>query len=195
MLPLDKNNILFTDYANWIMEHKRIIDQFQDNESLIIEYFKPVYKVIDYIYNHAINHTVNEEMMDIFGIGFDYLAYHFEFIRMYYETHFESNCDLLRAYADVIIYLVLIADIQRELDNNDIEYRVEFFEEIEADLDNMIEERNQSFYMYKQDYDKKIEVFLNSFGIDYETIPSVFFEIGESMGIIDLFEDEINLGE
>ena len=71
---MDQFQIVLKDYANWKMENVETLEKLKANDSLIYDRLEPVYKVLNTIYDMAIEEKeLSEDLQTIFQVGLNYI--------------------------------------------------------------------------------------------------------------------------
>lgn len=184
------DSLIYKDYAAWKMENQEILEQFQNNHNVIYERLEPVYAVLNYIYDKLCDgEELDEDLITIFEVGFNYLSNQFEVIKIYYETLFQSSCDDFIDYSELLLYLIYINDVRTDLENNDYESDLEILTETETILENMIMERNKDGVYAGNLMNVTLEKVFENVDYEYVSIVDIFVEIAENLGIF-LYEEE-----
>jgi len=194
MWPLD--NLIYKDYASWKIENHEVIETFKTNHSIIYERLEPVYAVLEYIFDLAVNHEeVDEDLETIFHVGFNYLNAQFDIIKIYFETLFQSKCDDFSIYSNLILYLLFIFDIKSDLENNKIDSNISELNELETLIENMIMERSESFDYINDKMNETLKIVYAKMNYEYVSIIDIFVEIAENLNLFIFEDDEIILGD
>ena len=83
---------IYQDYTNYMKEFRPLIKQMEATNSPILITFKDVISVNDHICKLVEqNEKVDEELADIFEIGFGFLTNTLEDLKVYYNDYFKKN--------------------------------------------------------------------------------------------------------
>ena len=176
--------IVLKDFVNWKMDNAEILERFKYHGSSIYDRLEPVYAVLNTIYDMVLREeTINEDLETIFQVGLNYLNTQFEVIRIYYETVFDSNCELLESYTQLLGYLLYISDLRSDLEEFEDSVDFQPLNDVEVMLENMIAQRDERF-MYAADQLKKaVHDVVNQLDFEYVSIIDIFIEIAANLGI------------
>lgn len=125
---------IYEDYANYIDDCSEIIQIMNDHASPLLLIINDVMEVTEYIY-HKYNkkEKLNEDLEEIFSLGFSYLSGVLSDIKTYYEECLDKNIDLLNKYASVIISIVMLNDF---IDYLDVEESLN--DDVKKEIENMV---------------------------------------------------------
>ena len=80
---------IFDDYGNFIEEHEELINKLKESSSVILTTINDVMKVLDYVYEQYLaQDKIEEDLIDIFDIGFGYLSNVLVDVDLYYKDYF-----------------------------------------------------------------------------------------------------------
>ncbi len=182
---MDQFHIVLKDYANWKMENVEILEKLKANDSMIYDRLEPVYKVLNAIYEEAVEQRdLTEDMRTIFQVGLNYLHTQFEVIRIYYEKLFQSDCHRFEHYSPLMGYLLFISDFRADLEEYD-EDLIDFSDlnDVETLIENMIAEKDDNFQYAADRLNKAIDEIVNQLDFEYVSIIDIFVEIAENLNV------------
>jgi len=186
------DNILYRDYASWIMENNEIIQKFIGNNNPIYRRLEPIHLVLEHIYNLVVeDNQMDEDFETVFEVGFNYLHAQFEVIKIYFESLFQSNCDDFINYSDSVLYLLYIYDVRTDLENNGFDSDYNELDILETNIENMIMERREDFLLIDDQMKKVFDDIFKNLNYEYISIVDVFVEIAHTVGIYEDTEDII----
>lgn len=172
-----------------------MLEQLRKNSNYIYTRLEPVYVVIDHIYDNVCSEEgLDEDLEQIFEIGFNYLDRRFNVIRIYFETLFKSNCDDFKEYTEMVYYLVYLTDLREDLESHDYDPDMEELEYVETSIENMIMERRKDFLHIKELLNSKLKIIFDKIDYEYINIVDIYVEIAENLGIFLYEEDEFVIG-
>ena len=184
------DNILYRDYAAWKLENIKMLEQFQNNKSVVYERLEPVYVVLEYIYELVCDQTeLDEDYETIFEVGFNYLSSQFEIIKIYFETLFQSKCEDFHDYSKILLYLIYLLDVRNDLETQGFDSDIEELNELETTIENMIMERKADYTYISDLMNETLSKVLKELNFEFVSIVDIFVEIAESLGIF-LYEDD-----
>lgn len=183
-------NIAYKDYASWKIENGEVIEKFKENHSIIYERLEPIYIVLEHIFGLAVGQEqVDEDLENIFLVGFNYLNSQFDIIKIYFETLFQSNCEDFENYSNLVLYLLFIYDIKTDLENNEIDSDIEELNELETLIENSIMGRSENFDYLADQMNETLKIVYGKMNYEYVSIIDIFVEIAENLDLY-IFEDE-----
>ncbi len=176
---------IYEDYVSYMNEVQELIEVMIKNNSSIYYVLSDVIKVTDYIYRfHEENENMDEDLEEIFDIGFGFLANTLEDLKTYYYEYFEKDIDKFNYYSELMLYSVYIEDYKGYLEVND-----KLNDDVEKALNELIYQID-SILVNKKPYDKSFVISLDSvidtihpYDPDYKTVYNVFRLIVEELGI------------
>lgn len=176
---------IYEDYVSYMNDVQELIEVMINNNSSIYYVLSDVIKVTDYIYRfHEENENMDEDLEEIFDIGFGFLANTLEDLKTYYYEYFDKNIDQFNYYCELMLYSVYIEDYKGFLEVNDV-----LNEDYEKALNDLIYQID-SIMVNKKPYDEALVMDID-FKIndllpmdpDYKTVYNVFRMITEELGI------------
>ena len=112
---------IFDDYGNFIEEHEELINKLKDSSSVILTVINDVMKVLDYVYEQYLaGDKIEEDLIDIFDIGFGYFSNVMLDVNVYYKDYFNSNLDILNYYGSLITYSKHLEDFKYYLESEEL---------------------------------------------------------------------------
>lgn len=125
---------IYEDYINYLDECMGLITELQNSNSSVLLILQDVIKVTDYIYQqYEKKSKIDEELEEIFSLGFGYLSNILSDFKTYYEEYFDKNIETFNSYAPVLIDAIVLEDFRSFLEVSD-EMNEEISKEIEAKL-------------------------------------------------------------
>ena len=118
---------IYEDYGNYMSEVQELIEAMIKNKSTVYYVLTDVINVTDYIYRLSEkNEKIDEDLEEIFEIGFGYLSNILGDLKTYYEEYFEKNMEVFNYYSELMLYSIYIEDYKdhlnvEELITDDIE--------------------------------------------------------------------------
>ncbi len=195
---MDQFHIVLKDYANWKMENIEILERLKLNDSMIYTRLEPVYKVLNEIYERAVEQEdISEDLRTIFQVGLNYIHTQFEVIRIYYEKLFQSDCSRFEEYSPLMGYLLFIADFRADLEEYE-EEGLDFSElnEVETLIENMIAEKDDHFDYAADRLNKAVDEIVKQLEFEYVSITDIFVEIAENLNVeLSTNQEPFEIGE
>ena len=111
----------YEDYANYISECQELIEEMIQYNSSVYYAIADVLKVTDYIYQkNEKKETIDEDMLEIFEIGYGYLANVLGDLKTYYLDYFDKNIEVFNYYSELMLYSIYIEDYKSHLNVQDL---------------------------------------------------------------------------
>lgn len=176
---------IFDDYGNFIEEHEELINKLKDSSSVILTVINDVMKVLDYVYEQYLaGDKIEEDLIDIFDIGFGYFSNVMLDVNVYYKDYFNLNLDILNYYGSLITYSKHLEDFKYYLESEELlsDERKETIEKVLDKIELILKEKMS---YSKEDIDnfeddiKEIMPYHDSF----KPVYSVFLMITEELNI------------
>lgn len=105
---------IYEDYANYISECQELIEEMIQYNSSVYYAIADVLKVTDYIYQkNEKKETIDEDMLEIFEIGYGYLANVLGDLKTYYLDYFDKNIEVFNYYSELMLYSIYIEELQK----------------------------------------------------------------------------------
>lgn len=152
---------IYDDYINYLSECMEILDKLRETSSPLNSIIDDVIKVTDYIYQQYDKKIkIDDDLEEIFSLGFGYLSNVLTEIKTYYEDSFDKNINKLNEYATLIIDFVILEDFKSFLDVDDhltdekkteIDLLMSKIDKIIANNKNIPTELNEEVNLYIED--------------------------------------------
>lgn len=140
---------IYEDYANYISECQELIEEMIQYNSSVYYAIADVLKVTDYIYQkNEKKETIDEDMLEIFEIGYGYLANVLGDLKTYYLDYFDKNIEVFNYYSELMLYSIYIEDYKSHLNVQDL-----INDDIEKNLTDLIY-KIDGILVNKKPYDK-----------------------------------------
>ena len=181
---MNQFDFILKDFVNWKLDNIEVLERFKHHGSLIYDRLEPVYVVLNYIYEKAVeDKQISEELETIFQVGLNYLHAQFEVIRIYFEKLFSSDCVLFEDFTPLVGYLLFISDLRADLEafENDIDFSE--LNEVETLIENMIAQRREEFEYAANRLNKATYSIVKHLDFEYVSIIEIFVEITENLKI------------
>ncbi len=181
---MNQFDFILKDFVNWKLDNVEVLERFKHHGSLIYDRLEPVYVVLNFIYEKAVEEDeLTEELETIFQVGLNYLHAQFEVIRIYFEKLFNSSCELFEDYTPLVGYLLFISDLRSDLEAFEKDIDFSDLNEVETLIENMIAERRDEFEYAANQLNKATYNIVKHLDFEYVSIIDIFVEIAENLGI------------
>ncbi len=188
------DNFYFRDYASWKLEHYKFLEGLKTCKN-VYERIEPIYVVLNYLYNQAINNeTFDEDLETIFRFGFEYLNNHIAVLNIYYDTLFGKNYEEMAKYAEQLSYLMYIYELRIDLEQHGFESNLKELNDVEAIIENAIMERSDNINELRIKLNEVLKKVFSQINYEYSTITDIYVEIAENLGIF-LYEEDYLIGK
>lgn len=177
---------IYEDYRNYIDECDELIEMMKEKGAFVYYAISDVLKVTEYIYKeYEKNQKLDEDLEEIFDIGYGFLANVLADMKTYYEDAFEKNKELFEKYSELLLYSIYIEDFKsymysEELMNDEYEERIN---QLLNKIDNIFVNKKP----IPSDLIGQIDATLNDMGLhnsNYRPAYSVFQMIAEELNLI-----------
>ena len=178
---------IYDDYISYLGEHMDIITALKDSDSPVLSILHDVIRVTDYIYQqYSKKKPIDEDMEEIFSLGYGYLSNTLTDIKMYYEEYFNKNIERLNRFSTLIIDLIILDDFKAFLDVNE---RLDMDTSNEIDdlmnkIDVALENKNPDSIELVENVELYIED-KTPLKLDFRPVYIVFAMIAEELSITD----------
>lgn len=126
---------IYDDYINYLEESMEVLDVLRENNSPLLIVINDVIKVTDYIYQqYDKKKDINEDLEEIFSLGFGYLTNVLSDIKTYYEDCFDKNIEEMNKCASLLINLFILDDFKSFLDVSE-----RLSDELKSKIESLIE--------------------------------------------------------
>jgi len=177
---------IYEDYRNYIDECDELIEMSKEKGASVYYAISDVLKVTEYIYNeYEKNQKLDEDLEEIFDIGYGFLANVLADMKTYYEDAFDKNKDVFEQYSELLLYSILIEDFKSYMYSEEL-----MNDEYEEKLNQLLNKLDSIFTNKKpipNGLVEQIDATLSDMGIhnsDYRPAYSVFQMIAEELNLI-----------
>ena len=104
---------IYDDYNKYIIENEELLNYLKSSNSSVLYCLADVLEVLDYVYKKYVDKVkIENELEEIFEIGFGYLSNCLIDINTYYNDYFGKDIILFNKYSTLIIYSILLDDVK-----------------------------------------------------------------------------------
>lgn len=104
---------IYDDYNKYIIENEELLNYLKSSNSSVLYCLADVIEVLDYVYKKYVDKVkIDNELEEIFEIGFGYLSNCLIDINTYYNDYFGKDIILFNKYSTLIIYSILLDDVK-----------------------------------------------------------------------------------
>jgi glutaredoxin 2 len=174
---------IFEDYNEWYQDNQGLIEKIFDEGSFLLDRIHDVFKVIQYIdEENTLKNGVEEELIDIFEIGFGYLYDQVSQLKIYLEEYFQYDTKAMNEYASYINYTLYLDDFRETiLDKEEMNPNIQAaFDEVQDKIDQLLLERGD----VQDELFVEFDTIINSAFANpnkYQTVSEIFALIAEEL--------------
>ncbi len=111
---------IYDDYESFMQDYNDLYKKLKETDSPLLVVIQDVLRVLDYVYELYLNKDkIEEDLVDIFEIGFSFISNVLTEIGIYYKDYFNNNYDIFNYYAKLMCYSIYVDDFKWYLDNED----------------------------------------------------------------------------
>lgn len=182
---------IYEDYANYINDNKDFLNKLIETNSSIYYVLTDVLKVCDYIYKKEQNQELEEELEEIFEIGFGFVSSVLFNLNAYYEKYFDKNIDVFNYYSELMLYFVYTEDLMAYLEVEEIltDDTREILDNILDTIDDILINKKTYSNIDTSKYDQIIDN-IRSLNEEYNPVYNVFRLIVEELQLADEISQE-----
>jgi hypothetical protein len=104
---------MYDDYNKYIIENEELLNNLKNSDSNVLLCLSDVLEVLEYIYKKYLDQAkIDNDLEEIFEIGFGYLSNSLVDIKTYYVDYFKKDIILLNRYSTLIVYSILLDDLK-----------------------------------------------------------------------------------
>ena len=189
----------FLDYESFKTTNEDLINHLVNNHSLIIDRFKYVLMVVDYLFDKAVNSKIelDNSESEIFEVGYSYIYDRFMTINLLKENVFNNNLFEMEQFARTINLLLYVNDFIDEVDSKDIEYKKEhkLLADFEEEITKLIENKKQADEKMFIRLDDLSSMIFSSIGEDYYGVPEIFYDIACEYDLVSEDDEYIDIDD
>lgn len=176
---------VFEDYNEWYQDNRSFIVKLHEEGYPFLSRFHDVFKVLHHIEEEfKRKKQTDDELLDIFDIGFGYLNMQILVLKSYYEEMFRFDMKAMVGYADLMNYSFYLDEFSEILmDQNEYEKRIQqTFESIQDRIDAILSDRGSYDEHLFEEFDALVgSVFGNEKG--HQTVGEIFSLIAEELSL------------
>ncbi len=180
-------DIMYTDYASWLIEKSDLISKLKEDNSFIYIRFKHIIDVTRYLYNRKVeDDDLDQEDENIFGIGFYYLFEQFENIDQLLKHTYDDNLEELNKHKKTIELLLNAIEFENDISYilDDPEEQINAFVELQEEIFEYIEAKKEAPEELFEKLDHvSAEIYENN-DLDYYPIKEIFYDIAEMLDLL-----------
>lgn len=176
---------IYDDYESFMQDYNDLYKKLKESDSPLLVIIQDVLRVLDYVYEQYLNgDKIEEDLVDIFDIGFSFISNVFTEIGIYYKDYFNSNYDVFNYYAKLMAYQLYVDDFKWYLDNEDYltKERQLVINEIKEEIDNTMKNRLPYNDELLQKLENKVSAIM-PYHDKFQPVYAVFLRITEELNI------------
>lgn len=148
---------IYEDYQSYMEECSELLDMLKVNGKEVYYAINDVIKVTNYIIEqYKNNNKIDEDLDEIFDIGYGFLANVLADMKTYYEDAFDKNPKTFEKYSELLLYSIYIEDFKSFLESEDLmnDDALETINEMLNQLD--------SIFTHQKEFDSNLPIDLNA---------------------------------
>ncbi len=176
---------IYDDYGNYMEDVEEILTKLKNTSSYVMFCLDDVINVLDYIYRKYLDKVkIDNELEELFEVGFGYLSNALNDIKTYYEEYFKQDIVLFNKYASLIVYSILIDDLKAYLLGEEklSKQKEKNLDRLLLQIDNILINNKEIKGSLLFDIEDTIDEYTPN-NNDYKPVYAVFSMIAEELGI------------
>ncbi len=175
---------IYNDYDAWKLENIDLINELLKTNSAIIQRYKHVILICDYLYSESTKSALNEDLEVIFETAFNYLSQHIDTVSNILKKEYRGNIKGMEENAKTINLLLYTQDFENELD--DLESATEIDKKKLEDFESKVLSYVESHSEVPDELFRILDdISLSIFDDDYQDINSILYEVALNLNLID----------
>lgn len=178
-------NVVFNDYANWLIESDEVLTKIKKEAAFIYERYKHIFNVVRYIYNKKIdNKEILDDEIDIFTAGFNFLFEQIENISFLIKSFFQNNTKGLQKQKKAVSLFLDIQEFIQDLGSFLEEDKIKPLQEMEEELYNSFKTEKP---LKEEIYENFNVISMNLYRenkIEFYPLKEIFYDIAEIYDLI-----------
>lgn len=179
-------DIIYHDYANWIIEKSDLFESLTNVNSLLIERYKHARDVVSHLYQKKVdNNDLDKDEESIFSFGFYYLFEEFEQVSLLLEKTYNGDIERFNNNINTIILYLNAVEFENEIYNSfEDADKAKPIVELENEILSFIEKHEEAPQEMYEKFDQVSMKVFTDLDLDFYPINEIFFDIADEMGLI-----------
>ncbi|NLN50940.1 MAG: hypothetical protein GX149_04910 [Acholeplasmataceae bacterium] len=182
-------NVVYNDYASWIIENSNLFESLKQQNSIIYTRFKHVFDVVSHLYELLLeNKLLDDEQNNIFEVGFYYLYEQFENVKLLLEHTYEGDIVAFNKQSATIELLLSTIEFENDFYNvtlqNPEEDKENAFVELEQEIIEFLERKEDAPQELFEKLDKLSAELYEKHDLEYYPIKEIFLDIAEELNLL-----------
>lgn len=176
---------IYEDYQSYMEECSELIEVLKTNGKEVYYAISDVIKVTEYILNSYLNHqTIDEDLDEIFDIGYGFLANVLSDMKTYYEDTFDKNPKIVEKYSELLLYSIYVEDFKSFLESEELmnDDMLQTLNDILMKLDGI--------FTHQKEYDENLPLDINA---KLTELGLEKFKFRPAYSVFQLICEELNL--
>ncbi len=180
------NDIVFNDYANWLIENADFFENLKETKSILFTRNKHIFDVVAYLYDLKVEEkTIDEEQEYIFEVGFYYLFDQFEHINLLLKHTYNDDFDAFNKQAKTIVLLLNTIEFENDIHNLVSQKEAKkAFAEIEQEILKYLEKKEEAPQELFDKLNEVSEKIYNKHNLEYYPIFEIFYDIAIELNLL-----------
>lgn len=148
---------IYEDYQSYMEECSELIEVLKKYGKEVYYAIEDVIKVTEYIakeYNKS--NSIDEDLDEIFDIGYGFLANVLADMKTYYEDSFDKNPIIFEKYSELLLYSIYVEDFKSFLESEEL-----INDDMERDLNDILTKLD-SIFTHQKKFDSKLTLEINA---------------------------------
>lgn len=176
---------IYEDYQSYMEECSELIEVLKTNGKEVYYAISDVIKVTKYILNEYLHHqTIDEDLDEIFDIGYGFLANVLSDMKTYYEDAFDKNPKTFEKYSELLLYSIYVEDFKSFLESEEL-----MNEDILQDLNDILMKLD-GIFTHQKEYDENLPLEINA---KLTELGLEKFKFRPAYSVFQLICEELNL--
>lgn len=179
-------NIVYNDYANWIMEKSDLFDKLSIVNSPLLKRYEHARMVIKFLYDKKVEtQELSEVEESIFSFGFYYLFEEFEQISLLLDKTYNGDIEAFNINSKTILLYLSSLEFENELYNQfEDDSKSKPLVEMTHEILQCIEKKEDAPESLYQKFDEVSVKVFNELELDFYPVNEIFFDIADEMNLI-----------
>lgn len=179
-------NIVYNDYANWLIEYDELLKDIKDNATFIYERYKHIFNVVTHIYNMKVDKKeISDDETDIFTAGFTFLFEQTQNIELLHKSFFNNKVELLTKEEQKVSLYLDLQEFLKDLENIlEDESKLKPLKDIEDEIYKAFQDKKPLRKDIYEEFNVASMDLYRENSINFYPIKEIFYDIAEIYNLI-----------
>lgn len=179
-------DIIYTDYANWLIEVDDLLKLLKKEESFLYYRYKHILNVLNHLYYIKVEtNDLTPDQEAIFSVGFSFLFEQYEQIWTLLKHTYDNNLKAMNKQQKTIELLLSVHEFQIDVEAVIDVKETGVFLEIEDEINTYINNKQEAPETLFEKLDVASSRVYEENEIDYYPISEIFFDIAIEYNLVD----------